>query len=64
MPTLGWRKASFSVNNGQCVEIASARAAVLVRDSADPVSPVISYPARTWREFLIGAQVGTYGVTR
>ncbi len=34
-----WRKASYSVNNGQCVEVASDRAAVLVRNTVTPPAP-------------------------
>ena len=47
-----WRKASYSVNNGACAEAASAGGTVMVRDSADPSSPVISYPASAWQHFL------------
>jgi uncharacterized protein DUF397 len=52
----GWRKASLSVNNGACVEVASGRAAVMVRDSVDPSGPVVTYSAATWQAFLAAAK--------
>ena len=54
----GWRKAGRSVNNGQCVEVASASAAVMVRDSVDPSGPVVGYPSRTWQAFLAASKAG------
>jgi hypothetical protein len=59
-----WRKASSSVNNGQCVEVASAHTAVMVRDSVNPKSPVVSYPARTWQVFLATTKAGTFDLAR
>ncbi len=49
-----WRKASYSVGNGACVEVSSVNGNMLVRDSQIPDSPMIGYPAETWRSFLAG----------
>lgn len=64
MADLDWRKASWSVANGQCVEIASAQAAVVVRDSVNASGPVVTYPVDAWRTFLANARVGAYDVKR
>ncbi len=57
---LAWRKARRSIGNGECVEVASARGSVMVRDSANPTSPVITYSARAWLAFLAGAKTGKF----
>lgn len=48
-----WRKASRSVNNGACVEVGSAQAAVLIRDSVNRSGVVVKYSARSWQAFLV-----------
>ena len=46
-----WRKSSYSGSNGgECVEVATA-GAVLVRDTANPGGPVLTFTAEAWRAF-------------
>jgi Domain of unknown function (DUF397) len=54
-----WRKASHSVNNGQCVEVAADRTAVLVRDSVNPSGAVVAYAPVAWRAFINSAKAGS-----
>lgn len=37
-----WYKSSYSSNGGQCIEVATAPGAVLVRDSKNPGGPHLS----------------------
>ena len=46
-----WRKSSYSGSNGgECVEVATTEA-VLVRDTADPNGPMLTFTADAWRAF-------------
>ena len=47
-----WRKASRSVGNGACIEIASLEGVIAVRDSKVLDSPVIRYSTHAWQSFL------------
>jgi uncharacterized protein DUF397 len=49
-----WQKARRSMNDGDCVEVASADGRVFVRDSKKPGGPTLEYPANAWRIFLAG----------
>jgi hypothetical protein len=53
-----WRKATRSVNNGACVEVGSAPARVLVRDSVNPTGAVLAYAPTAWQAFIGSAKAG------
>lgn len=46
-----WRKSSRSVNNGNCAEVGSSPAGVVVRDTADPDGNVLAFTAEAWSAF-------------
>jgi hypothetical protein len=49
----GWRKATYSHGNGDCVEVAADRRVVGVRDTAQRRSgPVLQFSAEAWRAFI------------
>lgn len=53
-----WQKASFCAG-GECVEVAPASGAVLVRSTADPRT-VIRYSLEEWQAFVMGVQAGEF----
>jgi len=57
---LSWRTARRSAGNGACVEVATARRHVLVRDSKDQHGPVVQYPSGAWQTFLANARKGQF----
>ncbi|WP_433725266.1 DUF397 domain-containing protein [Actinoplanes sp. CA-051413] len=57
---LTWRKSTRSAAAGHCVEIASAAAAVFVRDSKDVAGPVLEFGPRDWADFLGGVREGRF----
>ena len=47
-----WRKSTYSdASGGQCVELASDDAAVLVRDTTERDGGTLSFTAAAWRAF-------------
>ncbi|WP_405779604.1 DUF397 domain-containing protein [Streptomyces sp. NBC_00859] len=50
--TLDWFKSSYSAEQGECVEIAAAPAAVHIRDSKDTTRPALTVSPGTWTAFL------------
>jgi hypothetical protein len=61
---LRWRKARRSAGNGECVEVAPANRQILIRDSKVQDSPVIQYPERSWRAFLVEVKIGQFNPER
>lgn len=55
-PSVGevaWFKSSYSTGNGgECVEIAAASSAVLVRDSKQSAGPVLALGRQAWADFV------------
>lgn len=48
-----WRKSSFSMSNGDCIEVAIlARGQVGVRDSKAIAGPHLSYSSHAWTAFV------------
>jgi hypothetical protein len=57
---LNWRKSARSINAGNCTEVASVAGLIIVRDSQDPETLVLRYPARSWRSFVDAARMGHF----
>jgi hypothetical protein len=49
MTELTWRTSSYSGGNGDCVEVASSSAEVLVRDTKDRPGGTLSVTPEQWR---------------
>ncbi len=47
-----WRKSTYSLTNGECVEVATACCEIVVRDSSVPDGGVLSFRAAGWRAFI------------
>ncbi|HEX6525662.1 MAG TPA: DUF397 domain-containing protein [Streptosporangiaceae bacterium] len=53
MDTMNWRKSSYSGGSGaECIEVASLRSAVAVRDSKDRQGATLTLSAPAWRAFI------------
>jgi hypothetical protein len=46
-----WRKASYSSGSGNCVEVADAASAVLVRDTKTRVGGTLAFTTDAWQTF-------------
>ncbi|AOS65245.1 DUF397 domain-containing protein [Actinoalloteichus hymeniacidonis] len=53
-----WRKSIRSNGAGNCVEVATIRELIGVRDSKNPNGPVLWFPIIHWMEFLDQVEKG------
>jgi uncharacterized protein DUF397 len=58
---LNWRKATYSLSNGNCVEVGTGQALVAIRDSSDPDGPAISVGRGEWTAFTEYVKRATSG---
>ena len=54
-----WRKATYSVENGNCVEVAAGWP--LIRDTQDRDGVTLTVPASAWRAFTARLRAGSAG---
>ncbi|MFI6481476.1 DUF397 domain-containing protein [Nonomuraea sp. NPDC050663] len=58
---MAWRKSSFSLANGECVEVARLSTGdVVVRHSKDPEGAMLHYSAGEWTAFVAGVIKGEF----
>ncbi|MCX4826191.1 DUF397 domain-containing protein [Streptomyces sp. NBC_01142] len=61
-----WFKSSYSENGGQCIEVAAnfvaSHGVVPVRDSKNPTSPVLDFPAGSFATFVASVKAGEFGI--
>lgn len=50
---MNWRKASYSGNGGNCVEVANGSKTVAIRDSKDQDGTPLAVPASSWSAFTV-----------
>jgi hypothetical protein len=53
-----WRKSTWSIANGQCVETAARGGRLVVRDSLDKAGPTATFTVSGWRSFLKAVKDG------
>jgi hypothetical protein len=58
---LVWRTSTYTVGNGNCVEVAALPDDYLaIRDSKDKTGPMLRFPATAWHAFVAGIKDGEF----
>jgi len=55
-----WIKSTYSLSNGDCVEVQREDSTVSVRDSKDPSGPVLTFTPDQWKAFTAGCRAGEF----
>lgn len=59
--SLTWRKSTWSIGNGSCVEAARLSDGHLaVRDSKDKAGPALLFTPGEWHAFIAGVKAGEF----
>jgi len=53
-----WRKSSYSMANGHCVEVACLGDFIGVRDSKAANGPILAFGPAEWKTFLSNIRIG------
>jgi hypothetical protein len=61
--TIAWRKSSFSIPQGACVEVGAKAGSVLVRDSMAPASLTLRCSGQAWHAFTAAIRVSAFGAS-
>ncbi len=56
---LTWHKSSRCESSG-CVEVAAAGQQIMVRDSKDQNSPILTFSQAAWADFVDGLRAGDF----
>ncbi|NUR73358.1 MAG: DUF397 domain-containing protein [Hamadaea sp.] len=59
LSSLDWRK-SRRCDAGTCVEVASLKDEIVIRDSKDPDGPVLHFTRDEWTAFVDGVRDGDF----
>jgi len=57
-----WTRSSVSTDNGTCVEVMHVGDKFLVRDSKDPLAPVLTFNEAEWDSFVRGVHDGEFDI--
>lgn len=53
-------KSQRSASNGACVEVATSKGLIGIRDSKDPSGPVLVFTRAEWQAFVGGVEDGDF----
>lgn len=60
VPRWSWSTSSYSVNNGECVEVGTCTARIAVRDSKNRAGAVLEFSAGQFGAFIAGIRAGEF----